>query len=78
MAALSPNKRVWFDISKEDTSNPRRRTRMDTEDEFKGTETGIKTKRERVTPVPRAAKMNSPAFGKDVRVLDPSTPDTSY
>lgn len=52
MAALSPNKRVWFDISREDTSNPRRRTRMDTEDEFKGTETRIKTKRGRVTLVP--------------------------
>lgn len=75
MAVLSPSKRGWFGILRENTSNLRRRTHMDTEDGFKGTGTRTKTKRERL--VPEADRMNSLVFGRAVRVLGLLTPDTN-
>lgn len=75
MGVLSPSKRDWFGILREDTLNLRRRTHTDTEDGFKGTGTRTKTKRGRL--VPEVDRMNSLVFGRAVRVLGLLTPDTS-
>lgn len=75
MAVLSPSKRDWFGILREDTLNLRRRTHTDTEDGFKRTGTRTKTKRGRL--VPEVDRMNSLVFGRAVRVLGLLTPDTS-
>jgi len=72
------SRRAWCDTSRGGTSNRPRRTRTAAADECSGTRRARKLPARACWRLPRpAAKTNSPACGKDVRVRGPSTRDTN-